>query len=137
MAVDPRALYAADAYAKHLGIELVEAGIGTATVRMRVGAPHLNFHGRCHGGAIFSLADTALGLACNSYDTVASLIDGHLSLTVAVEPGEWLHATAIEVSRTRKLGVYRIEVARGDAREHVGVLSATVYRTDRPLDNPG
>jgi LAO/AO transport system kinase len=40
---------------------------GWATVRMTVGPQHLNFNGGCHGGAIFSLADTALGMACNSH----------------------------------------------------------------------
>ena len=126
-------LVAADAYAKHLGLELVDAGTGSATVRLRVGPQHVNFNGGCHGGAIFSLADTALGLACNSHGTIAALIDGHLSLSAGAELGDWLTARAIEVSRTRKLGVYRIEITRGPQREHVGVLSATVYLTGRPL----
>ena len=126
-------LVAADGYAKHLGLELVDAMQGSATVRLRVGPQHVNFNGRCHGGAIFSLADTALGLACNSYGTIATLIDGHLSLSAGAELGEWLMARAVEVSRSRKIAVYRIEVARGSDREHVGVLSATVYLTGRPL----
>lgn len=130
-------LIAGDGYAQHLRLELVEAGTGSATVRMQVGPQHVNFNGRCHGGAIFSLADTALGLACNSYGTIATLIDAHLSLSAGAEAGEWLVARAVEVSRSRKLGVYRIEVTREGNGEHVGMLSATVYQTGRPLTGDG
>ena len=63
---------AADSYGRHLGLEIVDGGAGSAAVRMRVGPQHLYFNGRCHGGAIFSLADMALGLACNSHGTVAA-----------------------------------------------------------------
>lgn len=130
-----RALHA-DAYARHLGFELVTAAIGSATVRLRVGPQHLNFNGRCHGGAIFSLADTALGLACNSHGTVAALVNGNISISVGVELGQSLLAQAVEVSRTRKLAVYRVDVRRADDDCHIASLSATVYRGDKPLVLP-
>jgi GTPase len=125
-------LIARDAFARHLGLELLEAGEGRSAVRMRVSPEHVNFWGHCHGGAIFSLADTALGLACNSYGSVAALIDSHMVFSVAVKAGELLTARAEEVSRTRKLGVYRMEVRREDA-VLVASLTGTVYRTGKPL----
>jgi len=125
-------LIARDAYARHLGLELVEAGEGTATVSMRVRPEHINFWDSCHGGAIFSLADTALGLACNSYGSVAALIDSHMTFSVAVKAGERLTARAEEISRSRKLGVYRMEVRRDDG-VLVASLTGTVYRTGKPL----
>ena len=121
-----------DAFARHLGLELLEAGEGRASVTMRVRPEHINFWGSCHGGAIFSLADTALGLACNSYGSVAALIDSHMTFSVAVQSGERLTARAEEVSRTRKLGVYRMEVRREDG-VLVANLTGTVYRTGKPL----
>ncbi len=124
---------AADGYARHLGLELVAAACGTATVRMRVGPQHVNFNGRCHGGAIFSLADMALGLACNSHGTIAALIDGNISISTGVEPGDWLVAHAIEVSRSRKVGVYRVDVSRAGDRAHIACLSGTVYITGKPV----
>jgi LAO/AO transport system kinase len=127
-------LIARDAYARHLGLELVEAGEGTATVSMRVRPEHINFWDSCHGGAIFSLADTALGLACNSYGSVAALIDSHMTFSVAVKAGERLTARAEEISRSRKLGVYRMEVRRDDG-VLVASLTGTVYRTGKPLPN--
>jgi LAO/AO transport system ATPase/phenylacetic acid degradation protein PaaD len=123
----------ADGYAKHLGLELVVARRGSTTVRMRVGAQHVNFNDRCHGGAIFSLADMALGLACNSYGTIAALIDGNISISNAVELGEWLVAQATEVSRSRKVAVYRVDVSRASDRAHVACLSGTVYLLDKPV----
>ncbi len=123
-----------DGYAAHLGLELIAAARGRATVRMRVGPQHINFNGRCHGGAIFSLGDTALGLACNSYGTIAALIDGNISIVSAVQEGEWLVANATEVSRTRKIGSYRVDITRGRDDVLVASLSGTVYLLDKPLE---
>ena len=131
-----RRAIAADAYARHLGLQLVEGGRGHATVQMTVGPEHLNFNGGCHGGAIFSLADTALGMACNADGEVAVLIDGHLNLTVAVAPGSVLLARAEPVNHTRRLGVYRVVISRADNGAHIGSLNATVYRTGKPLQLP-
>lgn len=108
-----------------------------ATVRMRVGPQHVNFNGRCHGGAIFSLADMALGLACNSHGTIAALIDGNISISTGVEPGDWLVAHATEVSRTRKVGVYRVDVSRAGDHAHVACLSSTVCVTGKPVLGQG
>ena len=49
-----------------LGIEIVSVGPGRCTTRMRVRDDMLNGHGLCHGGIIFTLADTAFAWACNS-----------------------------------------------------------------------
>ncbi|ODV09049.1 MAG: hypothetical protein ABT20_11560 [Rubrivivax sp. SCN 70-15] len=116
-----------------MGLELVAGGAGAAAVRMRVGPQHLNFNGSCHGGAIFSLADMALGLACNSHGTIAALVDGNISISNGAGKGEWLVAQAIEVSRSRKLAVYRVEVKRAADGEHIACLSGTVYLTGRPV----
>lgn len=126
-------LIQADGYAKHIGLELMTASPGSATVRMRVGPQHVNFNGRCHGGAIFSLGDTALGLACNSYGTIATLIDGQISIALAIEEGEWLVAHAFEVSRSRKVGSYRVDIKRGRDNAHVAGMHGTVYLIDKPI----
>ncbi len=114
-----------------LGIECVGGGHGRATVRMRVRREHLNFNGSCHGGVIFALADTAFGLASNSHGAIAAGIDAHITYQVAVEAGEVLTATAVEVSRSRKLGVYRVDVARADGTA-VSSFTGTVYITSKP-----
>ncbi len=121
-----RALHERDALARHLGIGYVEAGEGYATVRMTVGPEHLNFNGTCHGGAIFSLADTAFGLASNGHGTVAAAIDANLTFNVAVRQGERVTATATERSRGRRIATYSVDVVREDGRT-VSVFTGTVY----------
>lgn len=119
-------LAARDRYWRHLGIELVDAGEGHATVQMRVTGAHLNFNGSCHGGAIFSLADSAFGLASNSHGVVATAIDAHLSFNAPVQENELMIAQARERSRGRRIATYGVEVAREDGRL-VSVFTGTVY----------
>jgi phenylacetic acid degradation protein PaaD len=124
-----RSLAGQDRYMRHLGAELVDGGEGRASVAMQVRREHLNFLGGCHGGALFSLADMALGLACNSHGPVAALIDAHISFPASVAEGDRLVATAIELTRTRRLGRYTIEVTRDG--QMVASMGATVYITTR------
>ena len=123
-------LAARDAFAATLGIEAVDGGLGRAEVRMRVRPEHLNFNGTCHGGVVFSLADTAFGLASNSHGAIAAGVDAHITYQVAVHVGEMLTATAIEVSRGRKLAVYRVDV-ENEAGSLVSSFTGTVYVTTK------
>lgn len=123
-------LVARDAFAQHCGFTLVDAGPGTASVAMKVGPRHLNFNGTCHGGAIFSLADCAFGLASNSHGPVAAGIDAHVTYHVAAGAGEILTARAAEVHRGPRTAVYRIDVVRGDGTS-VASFTGTVYVTSR------
>ena len=122
------ALAAADPFVRSLGITCSDAGPGTATVAMTVGPQHLNFNGTCHGGAIFTLADTAFGLASNSHGKVAAGIDAHITYQQAARAGDRLQAHATEVSRSRKLAIYRIDVTRGDGVA-ISSFTGTVYVT--------
>ena len=128
-------LAARDPFAKSLGIRCLDAGPGRATVSFDIGDAHLNFNGTCHGGAIFTLADTAFGLASNSHGAIAAGIDAHITYHVAAQRGDVLSATAVEVSRLRKIAVYRIDVTRADGTLVSG-FTGTVYVTTRP-NEPG
>ncbi|HET9341119.1 MAG TPA: methylmalonyl Co-A mutase-associated GTPase MeaB [Casimicrobiaceae bacterium] len=119
-----------DPYQQHLAIRFVEGGPGQATMSMRVGRPHLNFNGKCHGGAIFSLADSAFGLASNSRGVVAVGIDTHATFELAASEGDVLTARAFEVSRNAKIAVYRVDVTRDDGAR-VSSFTGTVYLTRR------
>ena len=96
---------------------------------MTVDRRHLNFNGGCHGGAIFALADSAFGLASNSHGPVASGIDAHITFQTAVAVGDTLVARAVEVQRSRRIGVYRIDVVReaGSGETPVSSFTWTVY----------
>ena len=69
-----QAMYESDMCSRALGLELLEARPGYARMQMNVRADFLNGHGICHGGMIFTLADSTFAFACNSYNinTVAA-----------------------------------------------------------------
>ena len=94
---------------------------------------HINFNQRCHGGAIFALGDMALGLACNSYGKLTSLIDGQMSISAAVEEGDYLIAHACEMSRSRKVGSYQVRITRARDDQLIALVHGTVYVLDKPL----
>jgi len=125
-------LAAADPFVQSLGIECVDGGPGRAAVRIRIKERHLNFNGSCHGGVIFALADTAFGLAANSHGRVAAGIDTHATFVAAVSRGDVLTATATEVSRSRRIAVYRVDVAREDGTP-VSTFTGTVYVTNKEV----
>lgn len=125
-----RCLAQADPFVRSLGITCVEAGAGFATMSMVLDARHINFNNTCHGGVIFTLADTAFGLAANSYGKIAAGIDTHMTFQQAAQAGDTLTARAMEVSRSNKLAVYRVDVDRGHGRL-VSSFTGTVYLTSK------
>ena len=72
------AMYENDACAKALGIDIISMDEGFAVVTMTVTAQMLNGHQSCHGGQLFSLADTAFAYACNSRGWQPSLLPARL-----------------------------------------------------------
>ena len=104
------AMWAEDSASRGLGMELLEVGPGTATIAMTITAAMVNGHGTCHGGFIFTLADSAFAFACNAYDerTVAQ----HCSITF-LKPGrlgDRLVARAVERTRAGRSGIYDVAV---------------------------
>jgi LAO/AO transport system ATPase/phenylacetic acid degradation protein PaaD len=126
-----RRLAGEDPFVNWLGITCVEAGPGCATVQLVLKPQHLNFNGNCHGGVTFALADTAFGLASNSHGVLAAGIDAHITYQQAAKEGDTLIARAVEISRARKLAVYRVDVTRGDGVV-VSSFTGTVYVTQTP-----
>jgi acyl-CoA thioesterase len=120
-----------DNFAAHNGIEVVEVGKGTATVRMDIGPMHLNSHGTVHGGALFSLADTAFALASNSHGVPAAAINAHISYMKSARSGI-LYARAEEFALNPKLATYSVYIT--DQEENrIAIFQGMVYRkSSRP-----
>ena len=104
------AMYSRDRAAQALGIRIVRVTPGAALLTMGVRSGMVNGHHICHGGMIFSLADTAFAYACNSYNknTVASAC--HIDFLAPAKEGETLEAEAVERSAAGRTGVYDITV---------------------------
>jgi acyl-CoA thioesterase len=81
---------------------------------MVVRKDHLNGHGTCHGGAIFTLADSAFAFACNSHNKIT--VAQHCSVTFLApgREGDRLIATAREVTLAGPFRVYDVTVTRED-----------------------
>ena len=108
-----QAMFAADAAAKALGLELVRAEAGRAVVRMRVTAEMLNGHAIGHGGYVFLLADTAFACACNSHGPVTVAAGADITFVAPVAEGDLLEAEAAERTTFGRSGVYDVTVRRG------------------------
>lgn len=104
------AMYSRDRAAQALGIKIVRVQPGASLLTMAVRSDMVNGHHICHGGMIFSLADTAFAYACNSYNknTVASAC--HIDFLAPAKEGETLEAEAVEQSAAGRTGVYDITV---------------------------
>lgn len=110
------AMWAGDAASRWLGMRLEEVGPGYARMTMAVRDDHLNGHGICHGGVIFSLADSAFAFACNSHNRQAVAQHNQISYLSPGRGGETLTAEAREVSLAGRSGLTDVTVTGGDGR---------------------
>jgi acyl-CoA thioesterase len=97
-----------------LGMEIVSIGPGHADVTMTITPAMVNGHGTCHGGFIFSLADSAFAFACNSYNQRTVAQHCSISFLAPGRLGDRLIAKASEASRSGRSGLYDIDVFNQD-----------------------
>jgi len=112
-----KSMWENDNASRHLGMELLSVAPGQATISMTVAETMTNGHGNCHGGYMFTLADSAFAFACNTYNqrTVAQ----HCSVTYIAPAfkGDRLTATAREVSRRGRGGIYDIAIINQEGEQ--------------------
>ncbi len=106
-------MFAADQASQRLGIELLEAGEGSALLRMTVDETMVNGHGIAHGGYLFLLADTAFACACNSHGPVTVAAGADVTFVAPAKQGDVLLARAEERARYGRSGIYDVTVRRG------------------------
>ena len=107
-------MWAADAASKWLGMTLVEVGEGSAVLRLTVEDHHCNGLGVCHGGVTFALADSAFAFACNSRNQRTVAQHNQISYLAPAHAGDALTASAREVSRAGRSGLYDVRVTKAD-----------------------
>jgi acyl-CoA thioesterase len=127
-----KTMWAEDQASQGLGMVIERVAPGEAVISMQIRADMANGHGICHGGFIFTLADSAFAFACNTYNqrTVAQ----HCAVTF-VQPGrrgDTLTAHALERSRAGRSGIYDVTVrdSRGEVvaefRGHSRTIAGTL-----------
>jgi acyl-CoA thioesterase len=121
------AMWAEDRASRSLGIELLEVSPGRSRLAMTISENMTNGHGMCHGGFIFTLADSAFAYACNSYNlnTVAS--GCAIEFTAPAHIRDVLTARAHERQLAGRTGVYDVEVAN-QRGETVALFRGKSYR---------
>ncbi|MED5408664.1 MAG: hydroxyphenylacetyl-CoA thioesterase PaaI [Pseudomonadota bacterium] len=103
-----------DYCSRMLGMVLDDASPGYARLSMLIRDDMVNGHGNCHGGMIFTLADTAFAHACNTRNQVSVAVSCQIEFLVAVKTGERLTATAAEQFLGGRNGVYDVSVNLAD-----------------------
>ena len=121
-----------DGLIDHLDISIETVSAGYARVKMRVQEWMTNGHGTCHGGMIFSLADSAFAFACiseNQPNVAASVSIDYLN---AAHKGEILTAIATRTAQRGRTGIYDIEV-KNDAGTLIALFRGKSQRISGEL----
>jgi acyl-CoA thioesterase len=107
------AMWAEDDASRGLGMEIAEIKSGHATMTMTVRPEMVNGQRIAHGGFIFTLADSAFAFACNSHNERAVAAQGNITFIRPGKLGDKLVATAREISRSGRSGIYDVQVTAG------------------------
>jgi acyl-CoA thioesterase len=118
-----------------LGMKIVEIASGRATLSMKVRPDMVNGQRIAHGGFIFTLADSAFAFACNSHNQRAVAAQGDITFIKPGKLGDVLFATAREISRNGRSGIYDVRVTVGNEviaefRGHSRTIAGTWLPTD-------
>lgn len=104
-------MFAADVASKDtMGMVLVCCEPGRALMRMEVRESHLNGHKICHGGFIFTLADSTFAFACNSHNHVTVAAGCSIEFLKPGLLGDVLTCEGIEQMRQGRHGIYDMRV---------------------------
>jgi acyl-CoA thioesterase len=106
-----QAMFANDVASKDtMGMELVSCSAGRAVLRMPVREMHLNGHRICHGGFIFTLADSTFAFACNSRNKATVASGCSIEFLKPGQLGDVLTCEGVERVLQGRHGVYDMTV---------------------------
>ena len=108
------AMWGEDDASKGLGMEILQVKAGEAALTMTVQPHMVNGQRIAHGGFIFLLADSTFAFACNSHNERAVAAQCNISFIKPGKLGDRLVATAREISRSGRSGIYDVRVTVDD-----------------------
>lgn len=121
-------MMADDAFSRWMKIQIIDVKPGFVKISMEIRPEMNNGFGVTHGGITYSLADSALAFASNSYGRVALALENNISYMKKVNAGDVLTAETEEISIGNTIGVYNIKITNQDNKD-VALFRGTVYRT--------
>lgn len=122
-----------DRFSQWLGLDVSVHGPGSVSARMKVRGEMMNGFNVCHGGITFSLADSILAFASNAYGKRAVSIEAGIAYPNPVFEGDVLVAVSQEVSRSDRIGIYNVSIAKDDGTP-VGDFRGIVYITGKEVN---
>ncbi len=134
------AMFAADHASRlFMQMELIHCEPGKACLRMTVRDELLNGHKICHGGFIFTLADSTFAYACNSYNKATVAAGCSIEFLRPAHPGDVLTCTGQEQTSQGRHGIYDMRVVnqRGEVVAMFRGKSAQVAGTVLPVTATG
>ena len=119
-------LWAGDRASQSLGMRVTAIGPGSATMTMTVRDDMINGHGVCQGGLVTALADSCFAFACNAYNETTVASGFSVDLVAPARLGDVLTATAVQVNKAGRTGVFDVEV-RNQRHERIAVFRGRSY----------
>ncbi len=110
-------MYDVDVAVRALDISVEVSGAGRAEAKLEIRSEMLNGHNVCHGGYLFTLADTAFAYACNSYNKVTFAAGASIEFLRPARLGDLIVATAFERHRGGRTGIYDVLLCNQDGEE--------------------
>ncbi len=104
----------ADSFSHSLGIQLSHIDVGKSIMTLQVTANMVNGYNTCHGGVIFSFADTAFAYACNSQNQLAVAASCNIDFVRPAMIGDTLTATSTMQYQGHRTGVYQTIIINQD-----------------------
>jgi len=120
-------MFANDRASRGLGMAIAAVRPGQAELTMTVRGDMVNGHAICHGGFVFTLADSAFAFACNSYNLNTVAQGCAIEFLAPAHEGDVLTARAVERRLSGRTGVYDIEVTN-QRGETIALFRGKSYR---------
>ena len=121
-----------DVASQDLGMTIEVTKPGRAEARFEVRSNMVNGYEICHGGFIFTLADSAFAFACNTYNRITVAASASIEFVRPARLGDKLLATAAEVHRGGRTGIYDITVTNQDD-DVVAIFRGRSHATREPV----
>ncbi len=121
-----------DIASQNMGMVITYIDSGIAHLCMPVTATMLNGQGICHGGFIFTLADSAFAFACNSHNDKTVAQSGSVEFLRPALLDDQLTAVATEISRGKRTGIYDVTVHNQDEKV-VAIFRGKSFALNQPL----
>jgi acyl-CoA thioesterase len=128
-------MFAGDRASRDLGMAIATVAPGCAELTMTVRSDMVNGHAICHGGFIFTLADSTFAFACNSYNFNTVAQGCSIEYLAPAREGDVLTARGHERSLSGRTGVYDIEVTN-QRGETIALFRGKSYRIKGHIIEP-